>query len=227
MDKKITIAIDGFSSCGKSTIARQLAEKLGYIYIDTGAMYRTVTYYLMENNIDPHDSSAIERALKDIRIDFQPVNGRMHVHLNGVDVEEQIRQMDVSKKVSEVSTVKAVREKLVASQQEMGENGGVVMDGRDIGTNVLPNAELKIFMTAGIDVRVERRYKELKNKGLKVRKEEIRKNLQERDYLDANRKENPLRRADDAWILDNSEMDQEEQLNWVMEKTKKKVKIKN
>ena len=216
--KKIIIAIDGYSSGGKSTFAKAVAAKLGYIFIDTGAMYRAVTLYAMRQGI-ADDPAAITAALPGIRIDFRfnPQTGRSDVYLNGENVETEIRRIDVSNRVSSVSSIPEVRAKLVAMQQEMGRAKGVVMDGRDIGTVVFPDAELKIFMTADSRVRAERRYKELTAKGETVSMEEIERNIRERDRQYETRGVSPLRRAADAVLLDNSRMTVEQQMEWIDE----------
>lgn len=216
MEKRIIIAIDGYSSCGKSTFARAVAAKLGYIFIDTGAMYRAVTLFAMRNGLTD-DPAGLEARLPEVRIDFRfdPAKGRSDVYLNGENVEAEIRRIDVSDRVSAVSSIPAVRAKLVAMQQEMGRRKGVVMDGRDIGTVVFPEAELKIFMTADPAVRAQRRYKELTDKGERVSLEEIERNIRDRDRQDETRAASPLRRAADAVVLDNSDMTVEEQMRWI------------
>ena len=226
--KNLVIAIDGYSSCGKSTIAKDLAKVLNYIYIDTGAMYRAVTLFAMRNNIISNgtiDTEKLEKLLPEIKITFKqnPETKLNETYLNGENIEKEIRRMDVSNNVSLISTLKPVRDYLVKLQREMAKEGGVVMDGRDIGTVVLPGADLKIFMTAKPEVRAERRYKELKAKGENVSMDEIMKNLAERDHLDTTRKESPLRQADDAIILDNSNMTPTEQLDWIVEMVNKKT----
>ncbi|UTW61019.1 (d)CMP kinase [bacterium SCSIO 12741] len=227
MDAKINIAVDGFSSCGKSTLAKALAKELNYAFIDTGAMYRAVTLYAYRQGWFDNDTlnrDALVAALDEIQIRFafNPERGASDVLLNGEDVEQEIRTMEVSKRVSPVATVKEVRQKLVALQQEMGREKGVVMDGRDIGTVVFPDAELKIFMTANKEVRVQRRFQELTRKGLSPTREEVRENLEERDRIDTTRKEDPLRQAEDALVLDNSALTPDEQLklalNWAHER---------
>ena len=225
--KKLVIAIDGYSSCGKSTIAKDLAKVLNYIYIDTGAMYRAVTLYAMRNGIIKDGKIDVEKlhdSLSGIKVSFRknPETGLNETYLNGENVEKEIRRMDVSSNVSLISAIKEVREYLVELQREMAQQGGVVMDGRDIGTVVLPDADLKIFMTAKPEVRAERRYKELQAKGENVSFEEIMKNLEERDHLDTTRKESPLRQADDAIVLDNSNMTPQEQLDWIVDIVNKK-----
>ena len=223
--KKIIIAIDGHSSCGKSTVAREIARKLDYIFIDTGAMYRAVTLYCLRNNTIVNGIVNTEKLvanLGNINVCFKtnPDNKQVDIWLNGENVEEEIRQLDVSQNVSPVAAVAEVRHLLVALQQEMGHAKGIVMDGRDIGTVVFPNAELKIFMTAGTEVRARRRFDELTAKGVQVSYEEIKANIIERDRYDETREESPLRKADDAIVLDNSNMTREEQLEWVIERVK-------
>ena len=218
-NKRIIIAIDGHSSCGKSTFAKAIAARLGYIFIDTGAMYRAVTLYAAENGAIVNgivDEERVEAMLQDINIDFRfnPQRGASDIYVNGDLVEGKIRGIEVSNSVSAVSSIGAVRQKLVAMQQQMGRNGGVVMDGRDIGTVVFPNAELKIYMTADAMVRAERRYKELKAKGDSVTIEQIYENVVSRDKADMSRAISPLRKADDAVVLDNSHMSVEEQMSW-------------
>ncbi len=214
--EKIIIAIDGYSSCGKSTFAKAVAAKLGYIFIDTGAMYRAVTLYAMRGGM-VEDRERLVAALPEVRIEFRfdPAAGRSDVYLNGENVETEIRRIDVSERVSTVSSIPEVRAKLVAMQQEMGRAKGVVMDGRDIGTVVFPGAELKIFMTADPEVRAERRYRELTAKGERVSMEEIERNIRERDRQDETRVVSPLRRAADAVVLDNSRMTVAEQMAWI------------
>jgi cytidylate kinase len=227
--KKITIAIDGFSSCGKSTMAKDLAREVGYIYIDSGAMYRAVTLYCLENNLfttDGIDTVRLETLMSDIRISFQlnPETGRPMTYLNGVNVEDRIRTMEVSTRVSPVAALPFVREALVKLQQEMGKEKGIVMDGRDIGTAVFPDAELKIFVTASAEIRAQRRYDELKAKGEDASFEEILANVKERDYIDQNREVSPLRKADDALLLDNSNLTIEEQKQWLKERFEEATK---
>ncbi|MBS1635274.1 MAG: (d)CMP kinase [Bacteroidetes bacterium] len=219
---KITIAIDGYSSCGKSTLAKALAQKLNYSYIDTGAMYRAVTYHfikkgIIQNNNIP-DMPRLLEELKHVVVYFQ-YNSQTRVsetYLNDENVERVIRGMDVAQNVSKISSIKEVREKMVASQREMGKHKGVVMDGRDIGSHVFPNAELKLFMTADTDVRTQRRLNELSSKGEYYTFEEVKQNLEKRDYEDTHRKENPLIKAKDAIVLDNTDLGKEEQLEFVL-----------
>ena len=221
--RKIVIAIDGFSSCGKSTFAKAIAAKLGYIFIDTGAMYRAVTLYALEHGAIRSgivDEEAVVRLLPEMTISFRfnPERGASDIYVNGDRVEGKIRTIEVSNCVSAVSAISEVRQKLVAMQQEMGRKRGVVMDGRDIGTVVFPDAELKIFMTADPAVRAQRRYDELTAKGDSVSLAEIEQNVRDRDYQDMNRAISPLRQAEDAIVLDNSAMTVEEQMVWVMER---------
>lgn len=222
--KKITIAIDGHSSCGKSTMAKDLARKIGYVYVDTGAMYRAVTLYALRNNLFDADGGIKEDELKsrmgDISISFRlnTATGRPDTYLNGENVEQDIRTMQVSNRVSPIAALPFVRQALVAQQQAMGKEKGVVMDGRDIGTTVFPDAELKVFVTASAEVRAQRRYDELKAKGMQADYNDILKNVQERDYIDSHRPTSPLRKADDAIELDNSNMTVDEQNDWLMEK---------
>jgi len=222
--KKIIVTIDGYSSCGKSTLARQLAGELHYTFIDSGAMYRAITLYFLRNHVNWTDKKKAEAALQNISLEFvyNPVTQKGDMHLNGENVEALIRDMLVSENVSEVSTIKEVREFAVAQQRLMGKEKGIVMDGRDIGTTVFPKAELKIFMTADTAVRVERRYKELFAKDPSITVEEVMNNLAMRDYIDTNREVSPLRKAEDAVVLDNSKLTMEEQLKmalkWVKEK---------
>lgn len=226
MSKKIVIAIDGYSSTGKSTVARQLAKKLGYIYVDTGAMYRAVTLYAMQHNfindVD-FDKEALEENLHKIMIKFEvnPETGLAEVVLNNKNVEKEIRTLEVSKKVSPVATISKVRSKLVEQQQIMGRDKGIVMDGRDIGTVVFPNAELKLFMTATAKDRAERRYKELLERGEKVTYEDVLKNVVNRDHIDSTRKDSPLRKADDAITIDNSNLTLNEQFDQIYSLAKK------
>lgn len=220
--KKIIIAVDGYSSGGKSTFAKAVAAKLGYIFIDTGAMYRAVTLYAMRRGL-VDDPEALAAALPEVHVDFRlnPATGRSDVYLNGENVETEIRRIDVSSRVSGVSSIPQVRAKLVAMQQEMGRAKGIVMDGRDIGTVVFPEAELKIFMTADPHVRAERRYKELIAKGEQVSLAEIEENIRERDRQDETRSVSPLRRAEDAVLLDNSHMTVEQQMAWIGEQLRR------
>lgn len=221
--KKITIAIDGFSSCGKSTMAKDLAKEIGYIYIDSGAMYRTVTLYCLQNGLfdkeNNIDTDRLEQEMDRIHISFKfnKETGRPDTYLNGTRVEDQIRGMEVSSRVSHVSAIPFVREALVRQQQAMGNEKGIVMDGRDIGTTVFPNAELKIFVTASPEIRAQRRFDELKAKGEEPVFDEILENVKQRDYIDQNREVSPLRKAEDAITLDNSNMTIAEQKKWLYE----------
>lgn len=229
--KKITIAIDGFSSCGKSTMAKDLAKEIGYIYIDSGAMYRAVTLYCLENSLFTSDGSVnseeLEKHINDISVSFCLNNDTLkpETFLNGVNVESKIRTMEVSSMVSLVAALGFVREALVKLQQEMGKSKGIVMDGRDIGTVVFPDAELKIFVTASAEIRAQRRYDELLAKGQEVSFDEILKNVEERDRIDQTRTVSPLRKADDAIVLDNSNMTLEEQKAWLINEYQKAANV--
>lgn len=222
--KKITIAIDGFSSCGKSTMAKDLAREVGYIYVDTGAMYRAVTLFAMRNDVFDAEGNIDETSLKallpDVKLTFQLNNETKlpEVCLNGENVERYIRTLEVSQHVSPIAALPFVREKLVEQQQAMGYEKGIVMDGRDIGTVVFPNAELKIFVTASAEIRAQRRFKELETKGMPADFDEILQNVEQRDYIDTHRETSPLRQADDALVLDNSHLTIAEQKVWLMEK---------
>ena len=220
--KKITIAIDGFSSCGKSTMAKDLARRVGYIYVDTGAMYRSVTLYALRNHLFREDGTImtdkLEAQMPQINISFKlnEQTGRPDTYLNGECVEQEIRSLEVSNHVSPIAALPFVRTAMVAQQQQMGREKGIVMDGRDIGTVVFPDAELKIFVTASAQVRAQRRYDELQQKGMPADFDAILKNVEERDYIDSHREVSPLRRADDAIELDNSRMTIDEQNEWLM-----------
>ena len=246
--KKITIAIDGHSSCGKSTMAKELARRLGYIYVDTGAMYRSVTLYALRNglfkssedseapkvpeasevpeaSVPVVDAVALEREMPNIHVTFTlNEEGKPEACLNGENVEKEIRSLEVSNHVSPVAALPFVRTAMVAQQQLMGQGGGIVMDGRDIGTVVFPNAELKVFVTASAEVRAQRRYDELKEKGMPADFADILKNVQERDYIDSHREVSPLRQADDAILLDNSHMTIPEQNEWLMQRVEERLK---
>lgn len=220
--KKITIAIDGFSSTGKSTLAKQLAKTLGYVYVDTGAMYRAVTYFVMQNGWITEtklNKSEIVANLDKIKLhfEFNETLGFAEMYLNNENIEQQIRTLEVSQNVSRVAEISEVRAKLVQQQQEMGKSKGVVMDGRDIGTVVFPNAELKLFMTASAITRAQRRFKELIDKGQRVTFDEVLENVQQRDYIDTHRDDSPLVQAEDALVIDNSALSKEEQFNVVLE----------
>lgn len=221
----ITIAIDGFSSTGKSTVAKQLAKSLSYVYVDTGAMYRAVTFYAMQEGLisaDDFNSEALVCQLPNINISFKfnKTLGFAEVYLNKVNIEKQIRTLEVSSFVSKVAAISEVRQKLVEQQQKMGKDKGIVMDGRDIGTVVFPDAELKLFMTASAETRAERRFQELIERGDKVKYEDVLKNVQERDYIDSNREDSPLVKAKDAIEIDNSYMGLEEQFNKILQLAK-------
>lgn len=224
--KKITIAIDGHSSCGKSTMAKELARQLGYVYVDTGAMYRTVTLFAMRHNLfltdGEVDTDVLRKCMPEIEVSFKfnEETGRPDAYLNGECVEKVIRSIEVSNHVSKVAAIPFVREAMVDQQRRMGAEKGIVMDGRDIGTTVFPDAELKIFVTASSKVRAQRRYDELKEKGMPADFDEILKNVEERDYIDSHREVSPLRQAPDALLLDNSEMTIPEQNAWLMDKVK-------
>ena len=223
--KRIIITIDGFSSCGKSTLARQLAHKLNYIFIDSGAMYRAITLYFLRHHVDWEKKKEVEKALSEIELGFQfnEQTGKSDMYLNDENVEMLIRDMLVSENVSAVSTIKEVRDFAVAQQQAMGTKKGIVMDGRDIGTTVFPNAELKIFVTADPAVRVERRFKELYEKNPQITLDEVKHNLEMRDYIDSNREVSPLRKAEDAIVLDNSNLTRDEQLHKALHWAKEKL----
>ena len=219
--KKITIAIDGFSSTGKSTVAKQLAQKLGYVYVDTGAMYRAVTLFALRKSYIDEKNFNVEALVKDLsqirlRFGFNPEVGFAEMYLNEENIEKEIRQMEVSRFVSQVAAVPQVREMLVAQQQEMGKEKGIVMDGRDIGTVVFPDAELKIFMTASAEERAQRRYRELRERGEEVSYEDVLENVEKRDLLDTTRKDSPLMKAEDAQEIDNSHLTLEGQFQKIL-----------
>ena len=222
--KRITIAIDGHSSCGKSTMAKDLAREVGYLYVDTGAMYRCVTLHALRHQLFRPDGTILEDELRrqmpqiSIELRLNAGNGRPEAWLNGECVEREIRSMQVSGHVSPIAALPFVRQALVAQQQQMGRDGGVVMDGRDIGTVVFPHAELKVFVTASAEVRARRRYDELQQKGMPADYDDILRNVQERDYIDSHRAVSPLRQADDALLLDNSHMTIEEQKQWLLDR---------
>ncbi|MEO7768008.1 MAG: (d)CMP kinase [Ferruginibacter sp.] len=217
MEKKI-ITIDGWSACGKSTLAKQLAKELGYVYIDSGAMYRAITLFFLRNHIDWTDTNEVQEALKGVHIEFHFnfKSEQSEIFLNDENIEYLIRDLVIAEKVSDVSSIRAVREFAVAQQQKMGENKGIVMDGRDIGTTVFPDAEIKIFMTADSSIRVERRFKELYEKNPNITIDEVKRNLEMRDYIDSHREVSPLRQALDAVVLDNSNLSMEEQLDFAL-----------
>jgi len=221
MRKNLVVAIDGYSSCGKSTLAKALAKELGFIYIDSGAMYRAVTLYFIRNGINSNDHEAVTDALQHIELNFHSRDYQSHITLNGEEVSEEIRQMPVSEHVSEVSAIKSVRTEMVRQQQRMGKSKNIVMDGRDIGTKVFPDAQLKLFMTADPKIRAERRFKELQGKGdTSTSLEDVFENLAHRDYADTTRLESPLVRADDAVILDNTAITEDEQLAFALNHVK-------
>lgn len=226
---KITIAIDGHSSCGKSTMAKQLAANLGYIYVDTGAMYRAVTLFAIRKNMFSDDSTVDEKALQqqmsaiEISFKYNDEKGKADTYLNGENVETEIRLMDVSNRVSVIAALPFVREAMVKQQRRMGQAKGIVMDGRDIGTTVFPDAELKIFVTASAEVRAQRRYDELISKGIEEDFNEILQNIQKRDYIDSHREVSPLRKADDAVLLDNSNMTINEQNEWLLQQVQRVI----
>ena len=225
MGKKIIITIDGWSSCGKSTLAKQLAKELGYIYVDSGAMYRAITLYFLRNNIDLAEKKEIKEALRNITLEFAYNNqsGKSEIFLNGENVEYLVRDLIIAEKVSDVAAIKEVREFAVAQQQKMGAKKGIVMDGRDIGTVVFPKAEVKIFLTADSAVRVERRFKELFEKNPNVTIEEVKNNLEMRDYIDSHRQVSPLKQAKDALVLDNTELTAKQTFEKALEWARKKI----
>jgi cytidylate kinase len=219
--KRITIAIDGFSACGKSTLAKDLAKRLGYVFIDSGAMYRAAALYCFRQHLIQDgalDKAGIDAQLSQIDIHFVSVDAESHIFLNGQDVSHEIREPKVAEIVSIVAAYKPIREKLVEAQQKMGEKGGIVMDGRDIGSVVFPHAELKLFVTADPEIRVQRRLAEMQAKGIEMNVDEVRQNLAERDHLDSTRAESPLIQVPNALVLDNSQLTKEEQLDWVLAK---------
>ncbi|MBC7745960.1 MAG: (d)CMP kinase [Flavobacterium sp.] len=220
MSKNLVVAIDGYSSCGKSTLAKALAKKLHFIYVDSGAMYRAVTLYFIRNNIKLDDEFAVENALKQIHLNFHSLDYQTHITLNDEEVSTEIRQMPVSENVSEVSALKSVRKEMVKQQQRMGKLKNIIMDGRDIGTTVFPYAEVKIFMIADPKIRAERRFKEAKSKEENISLEEIFDNIAHRDFLDTTRKESPLTRAKDAIVLDNTTLSEKQQLEFALERVK-------
>lgn len=227
--KKITIAIDGFSSCGKSTMAKMLAKEVGYIYVDTGAMYRAVTLFAMRNGmIAPNgevNRDELKQKMQTLRVEFKlnEQTGRAETYLNGENVENEIRGMEVSSHVSAIAAIDFVRTALVEQQQRMGRDKGIVMDGRDIGTVVFPDAELKVFVTASAEIRAQRRFDELKGKGVEANFDEILNNVQQRDYIDSHREVSPLHKADDAIELDNGELTIAQQLQWLVERFEERV----
>jgi cytidylate kinase len=224
---KIIIAIDGHSSCGKSTLAKALAKAFGYAHINTGAMYRATTLYFLENDVDINSLVDVEEALQHIKIHFEHIEGKTHTFLNGKDVESNIRTMRINDHVSDVAKISMVRTQMVEQQREMSESKGIVMEGRDIGTVVFPNAELKIFLTAAVEERARRRYEELKANGQDVTYEVVKENLAKRDFIDSNRENSPLSKAEDAIILDNTNLSPQEQLDKSIELVNSKLRIKN
>jgi cytidylate kinase len=220
MSRNIVVAIDGYSSCGKSTLAKALAKKLHFIYVDSGAMYRAVTLYFLRNHIDINNPEQVAEALKNIQLNFHSRDYETHITLNDEEVSDEIRLMPVSENVSAVSAIREVRKEMVAQQQRMGKSKDIVMDGRDIGTAVFPNAQVKLFMTADPNIRAERRYKELLPNNPNITLEEVFENIAHRDYSDTTRKESPLMRAEDAVILDNTNITPDEQLAFALNKVK-------
>lgn len=228
MPAKITIAVDGYAACGKSTLAKALAKALDYGYVDSGAMYRAVTLYFLDNNIDLEDKEAVAQALENIKIHFGMVEGMNQTFLNDKNVEQQIRSMRVSEMVSPVATISAVRRKMVALQQKLGAEGGIAMDGRDIGTVVFKDAELKLFLTASIEERTRRRLSEWASKGITdISAEQVQENLLSRDHIDSSREDSPLRQAEDAIEIDNSLLTPEEQLDYAIQLAKEAIKEKS
>jgi cytidylate kinase len=225
MGKKIIITIDGMSSCGKSTLAKQLSEKMGYRYVDSGAMYRAITLYFLRNHVDWTEKKEVNAALKNITLEFivNENTSQSEIYLNGENVEYLVRDLIIAEKVSDIAAIKEIRAFAVAQQQKIGQKKGIVMDGRDIGTTVFPNAEIKIFMKADISVRVERRFKELFEKNPNITLEEVKSNLEMRDYMDSHREVSPLRKAEDAIELDNTNLTEKEQLDIVLKLVKKKL----
>jgi cytidylate kinase len=228
MNTQITIAVDGYAACGKSTLAKALAKALHYVYVDSGAMYRAVTLYFLDHSIDINSPQAVKLALDNIKIHFETVAGRNHTFLNNKDVESAIRTLRVSNFVSPVATISAVRKALVALQQEMGKSGGIAMDGRDIGTVVFKNAELKLFLTASIEERSRRRLLEWKNKNAnEISLEQVAQNLKSRDHIDSTRADSPLCQAEDAVVIDNSQLSPEEQLAFALNLAQQEIEKKS
>jgi len=224
---KIIITIDGWSSCGKSTLAKRLAKELNFIYIDSGSMYRAITLFFLRNHVDWTDEKEVHKALQEIHLEFNynPASGNTEIHLNEENVEYLVRDLVVAEKVSDIAAIKEVREFAVKQQQKIGEGKGIVMDGRDIGTTVFPNAEVKIFMTADEAVRVERRFKELYDKNPNITLPEIKANIEMRDYIDSHREVSPLRKADDAIVLDNTNLTEKEQFDIALKMVMSKMKV--
>jgi cytidylate kinase len=225
----IIIAVDGFSSCGKSTMAKQLSKILNYVFVDSGAMYRAITLYFMQHEIAINDPQMVVRALENIQLAFKinPESSANEIYLNGENVESKIRTLAIAERVSDIAAISDVRSFAVKQQHQMGINGGIVMDGRDIGTVVFPQADLKIFMTADPEIRVERRFKELALQNKDITKEEVRENLAMRDHIDSNRADSPLKMAEDARVLDNSYLHQDEQLELALRWAYEKMNLKN
>lgn len=222
--KKLIIAIDGHSSCGKSSLAKELAKRMNYTYIDSGAMYRAITYFFIKNDIDINDKDEISQALSKIKIEFKNVNGVVNTFLNGENIEEQIRSIEVANYVSKIAEIPEIRKNLVAQQQAMGKEKGIIMDGRDIGTVVFPNAELKIFLTASQDVRTQRRLAEMKAKNIQITYEDVRDNLLKRDKIDSERSDSPLKQAQDAILIDNSALSIDDVADLIEKKVEKFAK---
>ncbi len=222
--KKLIIAIDGHSSCGKSSLAKELAKRMNYTYIDSGAMYRAITYFFIKNDIDINDKDEISQALSKIKIEFKNVNGIVNTFLNGENIEEQIRSIEVANYVSKIAEIPEIRKNLVAQQQAMGKEKGIIMDGRDIGTVVFPNAELKIFLTASQDVRTQRRLAEMKAKNIQITYEDVRDNLLKRDKIDSERSDSPLKQAQDAILIANSALSIDDVADLIEEKVEKFTK---
>lgn len=225
MNNKIIVTIDGWSSCGKSTLAKQLAKKLSYLYIDSGAMYRAITLYFLRNHIDWTETVEVKQALKNITLEFivNERSGQSEIFLNEENVEYLIRDLVIAEKVSDVAAIKEVRSFAVAQQQEMGKKKGIVMDGRDIGTTVFPRAEIKIFMTAESQIRVERRFRELFEQNPNITIEDVKSNLELRDYIDSHREISPLRKAEDAILLDNTNLNEKEQFDFALKLIKSQL----
>jgi cytidylate kinase len=221
--KKIIIAIDGYAGTGKSSTAREVARRLGYLYLDSGSMYRAVTYFFLENGVDVHSEDAIEKVWNEMQISFEIKDGVSYIHLNGMRLTDELRSMEVNKHVSAVSSIASVRRKLVDLQRQLGKSKGIVMDGRDIGTVVFPRAELKVFMVANLEVRGKRRLKELKEKGIDSQLEEVVENLKKRDLQDTERSVSPLKRADGAWEIDTSRLNFEEQVLKILSLAKERI----
>lgn len=223
MKEPFIIAIDGYSACGKSTIAKDLAHHYNIIYVDTGAMYRAVTLYFLRNNIDIDDEITVKAALDNISLEFKIIENKQHMILNGEDVTSQLRSMEINKKVSPVAKISIVRKKLVAYQRTLAQGNSLIMDGRDIGTVVFPEADVKLFITSDIEIRTNRRFAEANQKGLKMTKEEVKANLEKRDFIDSSREDSPLKQADNAILIDNSYLSREEQLEMIIDIIDKKI----